>query len=273
MARYHHNAQEVHCALFLFLLELLFKKYVLETHRCGKYSKATRIHVGDRARTREFSRQGSSLRACSRTSPTTQVGRCTGECLDRAKEVAACAASFRPGYWCFFSGPGSEQTWTYNESRLTAHFTCGEWDKFASVMMRELITSNRPVFKCSNMQKTGILTFKERETRSALQKRAAEQSHVREHGIGVQSTLSVFAVKNWIQHKMPVPLPTSHNGLNQEEVAASAHHRPPVCAAEGHLPAAIRRFVPRVGMCLLNQRKNKWKNRMLPTARTCGDSF
>ena len=42
----------------------------------------------------------------------------------------------------------------------------------------------------------GILTSKEMETLNELQKRSAKQSHAREHGIGVQSTLSFSAVKN-----------------------------------------------------------------------------
>ena len=40
-----------------------------------------------------------------------------------------------------------------------------------SVMTKELITSKYPVFKCSNMMQTGILTLKKRETRNAFQKR------------------------------------------------------------------------------------------------------
>ena len=40
-----------------------------------------------------------------------------GKFLDSAKEVASHPTRFRPGYWCF-CGPGSEQTWDCNESRL-----------------------------------------------------------------------------------------------------------------------------------------------------------
>ena len=61
-----------------------------------------------------------------------------GKCL--AKEVATYAARFRLGYWCF-CGPGSEQTWTHNESRPSSHSANGEWEKVASVMISELITS------------------------------------------------------------------------------------------------------------------------------------
>ena len=85
-----------------------------------------------------------------------------GKCLDSANEVATCAARFRPGYWCF-CGRGSEQTWKYNESRPTSHFADGGWDELASVMTSEPITSKHPVFKCSYMLQTGLLTSKKRK--------------------------------------------------------------------------------------------------------------
>ena len=47
-----------------------------------------------------------------------------GKCLHSAKEVATDAATFRLGYRCF-CGPGSQQTWKYNESMPTSHFANG----------------------------------------------------------------------------------------------------------------------------------------------------
>ena len=64
------------------------------------------------------------------------------------------------------------------------------------------------------------LDIEERETWNALQKPAAKQSHAREYGTGVQSTLFVFPSAKWVQHKLPVQLHITHNGLNQEEVTA-----------------------------------------------------
>ena len=61
------------------------------------------------------------------------------------KKLPPNAATFRPGFWCF-CGPGSEQTWTNNESRPMSHFANGEWGKLASVMISELLTSKHHVF-------------------------------------------------------------------------------------------------------------------------------
>ena len=44
------------------------------------------------------------------------------------------------------------------------------------------------------------IVIKERKTRNALKKWAAKQSHAREYGIGVHSTLSVLRSEKWIQH-------------------------------------------------------------------------
>ena len=52
------------------------------------------------------------------------------------------------------------------------------------------------------------------------------------YGIGVQPTLSVFAMQMDIQHKIPVQPSVSHDDLNQEEVTASVHHKPQVCAVD-----------------------------------------
>ena len=112
------------------------------------------------------------------------------KCLVIAKEVATCRARWRPGFSCF-CGPGSEQTWKYNEARPTSHFSNWGWDKLASVMTSELVTSKHAVCKCSNMLQTGILTSKKGEAWNALQKKS-RKSHAHEHGIGVQSTLFVF---------------------------------------------------------------------------------
>ena len=53
-----------------------------------------------------------------------------------------------------------------------------------------------------------------------FRKRARKQSHARGCGIGVQSTFVCFRSEKWIQHKMPVQLPTLHTDLDQEEVKA-----------------------------------------------------
>ena len=68
-----------------------------------------------------------------------------------------------------------------------SHSADGEWDKLASVMMSELVTSKHSGFK-SNM----FLDIEERETWNALHKRIGKQSHARAHGTGVQSTLYFF---------------------------------------------------------------------------------
>ena len=48
----------------------------------------------------------------------------------------------------------------------------------------------RFMFKCSNMRQTGILTLKKGKPGAHSENEPQKQSHVREHGIGVQSTTS-----------------------------------------------------------------------------------
>ena len=76
---------------------------------------------------------------------------------------------------------------------------------------------------------------KERRSWNAFQKRATQSSHAGKYDLGVQSTLIIFAVYNWIQNKMPVQIQTSILESNQEEVRALAHHRPHVYAVDEHL--------------------------------------
>ena len=100
---------------------------------------------------------------CSTTSPTTELERC--------KESVWAA----PKKWPLMQqdsdsriGLGQKKN---NESRPTSQFAAGEWDKLASVMMTELITSKHLVFKFSNMLHRRIL--------NVLQKRATPPPHAR----------------------------------------------------------------------------------------------
>ena len=117
-----------------------------------------------------------------------------GNCLDSAKEVASFAARFKLGCWCF-CGPGSEQTWKNNEARLAAQFAYGEWDKVASVMTTEYITSKHPVFKCSNMRQTGILTSKTGKPEMHFKSEPQKNLMLVHVVLGVQSALAVIEVK------------------------------------------------------------------------------
>ena len=75
-----------------------------------------------------------------------------------------------------------------------SHFTNGRWDKLASVMISKFSTTKHHVtFEHASNR---FFDIKEKETRNAFQKRAANQSHAREAGIGVQLTVFVVAVKN-----------------------------------------------------------------------------
>ena len=51
-------------------------------------------------------------------------------CLHSAKEVAAFAAHFKPGHWCFL-GPASEKTWWNGITNNPQ----GQWDSVASQMV------------------------------------------------------------------------------------------------------------------------------------------
>ena len=160
----------------------------------------------------------------------TDYGR--GKSLDSEKEVATYAARFSPGYGCF-CGPGSGQTWKDNESRPAAQFAKGEWNKPALKMMSELTTSKHPVFKCSSLLQTRILTSKKEKPGAHF----AENNVMLVHTVLACNQLCLFfAVQRWIQHKIPVQLPITNNDLNQEEVTATAHHRPQVCAVGEHVP-------------------------------------
>ena len=58
-----------------------------------------------------------------------------------------------------------------------------------------------------------------------------------DYGIGVQSTLSLFALKkSGFGTRLPVHIHTSILELNQEEVTAPPHHKPRVCAVGDQLP-------------------------------------
>ena len=144
-------------------------------------------------------------------------------------------------------------------------------DRLASVMTREFITGKHPVSKCSNMLQTGILDIKERETRIAFQKRAAKQSHARECDIGVHSTLSVLRKEEMdsAQDASSASCPSqrfeSGRNLQWKIICATMNIR--FVQWVTSCSAAIRRFVPWVTMCFLNQRKNKWENRLNQRSR------
>ena len=123
-----------------------------------------------------------------------------GKSLDCATEVASRVARFRPGYWCF-CGPGSEQIWKYNESRPTSHFADGGvGTNLASVRKSEFVTSEHPVFQVFKYASTRSIDTKKGDTWNVLQKNELDkQSHAREHGIGVRSTLSATGSENWIR--------------------------------------------------------------------------
>ena len=128
--------------------------YVLETHRC-RYCKSFKNHVGERKNhVSEPEMLPERIICASMFNDITEYGRkVQGKCLNSAKEVASCAAKFRPGYWCF-CGPGSEP------DLEIPHFASEEWDKLAAVITSEIITSKCLVFMCSNMLQTGIFTSK-----------------------------------------------------------------------------------------------------------------
>ena len=100
---------------------------------------------------------GSSLRALS---TTTKVMRCKANVWTARKKWALLQQD-SDLFFGVFGDPGSEQTWKYKVS-IKAIFTLwqGRWDKFASVMLGEFVTSKHPVFKCSNILQTCIPTSK-----------------------------------------------------------------------------------------------------------------
>ena len=154
-------------------------------HISANTAQATRIHVGDWARLRVYQTRSSS-RACSMTSPTTQVRRCKESVRTARKKWTLVHQDSD-----LVIGVSVAQDWNRpGHTTKLLIFACGEWDKFAAVMKSELSTSKHLVFQYSNMLQTGILTPK--KTWIALQTRAAKQSHAREYGICVHSTLSVL---------------------------------------------------------------------------------
>ena len=108
------------------------------------------------------------------------------KCLDSVKKVASYAARFRPCYW----GPGSAQTWKYNESRPATHFGNGERDELASVVKH---ASNR------------VLKSKKKGNPGMHFKSDARNNVMLVNMVLVGNQLCLFfAVKKRIRHKMPV---------------------------------------------------------------------
>ena len=75
-----------------------------------------------------------------------------GKCLESSKEFELERSCFsRSNILTRFLVLLWSRTWKCNETRLTSHFADGKWDKLASVMISDFITSKHPVFMCSNM--------------------------------------------------------------------------------------------------------------------------
>ena len=143
------------------------------------------------------------FRACSPTSPTTQA-RMKWPLMQQDSDLVI-GVSVVPDR----NSPESAT----NQGLLLIVLT-GNGTNFASI---RILTSNR---------RKPVMPFK-----SGPQNKLMLLNTVSECN---QLSLS-FAMNKWIMHKMAVPVPTSHNDLNQEEVTAPGHHRPQVCAVEDHL--------------------------------------
>ena len=170
----------------------------------------------------------SSLRECSKRLPITEVKRCSGSVWTARQKWPLLHQDGRPGYCVSAVRDRNRPGNTMSQDQLLMLPT---GDGAASVIDKQINhqqTSCVQVFEhASNIH----INIKERET---LEKRAGKQSDAREYGIGVQSTPSVFAVRNGFCKRCQVSFPISHNDLNQEDVTALAHHRPQVCAVDEH---------------------------------------
>ena len=82
-----------------------------------------------------------------------------------------------------------------SKSKPASLFANGEWDKLASVMISEHITSKHLAFMCSNMHQTGMFTFEKGKLAAYFQIEPENNFHAREYGFGVQSTL-LFSMEN-----------------------------------------------------------------------------
>ena len=161
----------------------------------------------------------------------------------------------------------------HNEPRLSAQFAGGEQDKLGSVTTRELITSKRPVFKFSDMRQTGTFTSKKGKPGMHVKSEPQNNLMLVNMVLACNQFFLFFAVKKWIQHKMPGQLLATHKDLNPGEIPALRHHRPQVCAVEDHLLhhdhsiCAVGDHLLRCNppVCavsdhvLLESKKNEWK--------------
>ena len=178
------------------------------------------------------------------------------------------AARFRLGYWCFCD-PGSDLE---IQRRATISPFCWRWmtvswdDERTYQQTPSVQVFGYSSSRCISKAKAGW-------SLNAFQKTSQNIITCSWTCLGVQSTLFVFAVKRWIQNKMPVQFRTSIQEWNQEEVTALTHYQAQVCAVGDHLlhhEQSIRavgdhcltthhQFVLWVTMCFLSQAKSLWK--------------
>ena len=105
------------------------------------------------------------------------------KCPAQANEVATCGARFRPGYLCF-CGPGSEQAWKNTGSRPTSRVANVEWNKLASHDDERIYHQQT---SCVQTSFKHVCWHQRQGNLECISKRAAQQSHSRERGVGEQN--------------------------------------------------------------------------------------
>ena len=218
--------------------------YVLETHRCRCCKSYTHSCPRTGTNPRVF-QTGSSSRACSTTSPTTEV--------ERSKESVWTGRRM----W-----PLTQQDSDLVIGVLVVQDRNKPRKTMSQGQLLVLLTGDMgPTRFCDYHQQTSCvrvfkhasnryIDMKEWETWKALRKPAEKQSHAREFDLCVQSTLSVFAVK-----------------MDSAQDASSAAHLPQrvqwmvICQSIGALGDHLLRCNPPVGaVCdhLLLEPKKNW---------------
>ena len=162
-------------------------------HVSATAAPATRIDVGDLARTREFSRHDNLREHGQRHH---QLGKSGG-----AKHLSS--SSERSG-WLLTQqdadlavGVSVDQDQKTLGKKENDHLTSSQT---VNEMMGKLITSKHPELKCSNMLQTGAPKERRRSCWNPFQKqRVRQSSHSHDlDDFGVQSTLSFFRNEIWI---------------------------------------------------------------------------